>query len=87
MRGTEGTPEGDTPHQEHADGLSNDRHVFLSGTFLAFHLRKMPHGQNVRNVLINYKFLQVAEHVSSLLSKKLAVTTQIVCNQGFSCHI
>lgn len=81
MRGMEDTPEGDTRHQEHTDGLPNDRRVLLSGTFLAFHLRKMPDGHNVRNVLKNNKFLQVTEHISSLLSKKPAVTTQIYCLQ------
>lgn len=51
--------ERDTPHQEHLDGPPNERHSLLSGTFLAFHVRKMPNGQNVRNALVNNKFLRV----------------------------
>lgn len=74
VRGTKGETEVDTPHQEHGDGPPNKRHLLLSGTFLAFHFRKMPHGQNVRNVLVNNKFLRVTEHISSSLSKKLAVS-------------
>ena len=59
-----------THHQEHRDGPPNERDLLLSGTFLAFHLRKMSDSQNVRNMLVNNKFLRVTEHISPSLSKK-----------------
>lgn len=82
---------GDTPHQD-SHGPPNERRLLLSGTFLAFHSRKMPDGQNIKNVLVNNKFLRVTEHISSSLSKKACshpfeAYTDIFAHQGFSCQI
>ena len=54
-----------TPHQQQRDGPLSERQLLLSGTFLAFHLRKMSDSQNVRNTLVNNKFLGVTEHILS----------------------
>lgn len=44
LRDTEGEAEVDLP-QQHGDGPPKEKYLLLSGTFLTFHLRKMPHGQ------------------------------------------
>lgn len=64
-----------------------ERYVLLTGTFLAFHLRKMPDGPNVRSVLVNNKFLRVTEqHIlfqKNLPSFLWGSQRCSVCVQGF----